>query len=232
MTVALNKEPTIRVAIPRWALAAKFVIDYFVGLVVLFLATIPLIIVNTVYLLVFHGGAWPMKVERRVGKNGKVFRFFKLRITDRKGNKTALGEWLRHWGLDETPQVLCFFLRTMTLVGPRPHWVSEHEENLLLNPQWWERTLVLPGMLGLGIGKLTNTAAQAASITNKRLKRLPYDLRYIGEWTIGLELLCYRYCIRDMKNGHEPKLCCDAPIPYQVPAGIQPAGTVSFWTYS
>ncbi len=206
MTVALHQEPTVRVSIPKWAFAVKFVIDYVVATGVLLFALIPLIVIDAAY-FAFHGGGWPIVIEKRVGKNQQVFSFYKLRIYKRKGNKTktAFGECLRHWGLDETPQVLCFYLRTMTLVGPRPHWISEHEENLLLHTQWWERCHVLPGMFGLGIGKVTNTEAAAVKMTNKRLKRLPYDLRYIGEWTLGLELLIYLYCLSDMKNGHEPK---------------------------
>jgi lipopolysaccharide/colanic/teichoic acid biosynthesis glycosyltransferase len=71
--------------------------------------------------------------QERVGRHGKVFRIHKLRTmrvdaashgpavtTAADPRVTAAGRWLRHYRIDELPQLLDVIAGHMSLVGPRP----------------------------------------------------------------------------------------------------------------
>src|SRR5665648_1216684 len=71
-------------------------------------------------------------IQERAGKDGKVFRAYKLRtmvdnavaiggkkISQNDARITRVGKYLR-WGVDELPQLINVFKGNMSLVGPRP----------------------------------------------------------------------------------------------------------------
>ena len=95
--------------------------------------------------------------QERVGRHGKVFRIHKLRTmrvdaashgpavtTEADPRVTAAGRWLRHYRIDELPQLFDVIVGHMSLVGPRPevpHFVA------LYPPQLREQVLsVRPGL--------------------------------------------------------------------------------------
>jgi lipopolysaccharide/colanic/teichoic acid biosynthesis glycosyltransferase len=91
---------------------------------------------------------------RRVGMNGNSFRMFKFRTMVINAEKvggsstpdddpriTRMGHFLRHYKLDELPQLINVFLGEMSLVGPRPQvkWAvdlysSEERQLLAVRP--------------------------------------------------------------------------------------------------
>ena len=100
-------------------------------------------------------------VQKRVGKEGKLFSCFKLRsmvvnshagrhpVAGDDGRITPLGSWLRLSHLDELPQFFNVFLGSMSLVGPRPYTPVDCERfgRVIPNPRFREK--VKPGITGM-----------------------------------------------------------------------------------
>jgi lipopolysaccharide/colanic/teichoic acid biosynthesis glycosyltransferase len=124
--------------------------------------------------------------QKRAGKNGKPFMFYKFRTmridTDPFGASpksgadprlTKIGRLLREYSLDELPQLFNVLKGDMSVVGPRPLYVSQMAE---WNERQKKRLLVKPGLTGLaqisGRGELT------------REEKLELDVKYVE--TAGL----------------------------------------------
>jgi lipopolysaccharide/colanic/teichoic acid biosynthesis glycosyltransferase len=94
---------------------------------------------------------------------------------------TALGRFLRRSNLDELPQLWNVFRGDMSIVGPRPerpHFVEQFKHRI---PQYMLRHKVKSGLTGWAQvnGWRGNTALD---------KRIEYDLYYIENWSIRLDL--------------------------------------------
>ncbi len=95
------------------------------------------------------------------------------------------GEWLRRTSLDEFPQFINVLRGEMSCVGPRPH-LPEHDA---LFHQYVEvypmRHFAKPGITGL-----SQSLGYRGEITDVEVlrKRVRYDLDYINNWTLGLDI--------------------------------------------
>ncbi len=133
--------------------------------------------------------------QRRMGLDGRPFEILKFRsmvpgAEDESGPTwaspedtrcTRVGRFLRRWSLDELPQLVNVLRGDMSLVGPRPErpeFVREFKETF---PQYMLRHRVRAGMTGWAQvhGWRGNT-----SLT----KRIEYDLYYIENWTLSLDV--------------------------------------------
>jgi lipopolysaccharide/colanic/teichoic acid biosynthesis glycosyltransferase len=104
--------------------------------------------------------ASPLFVQWRVGKNGELFRCFKLRTMKKNELQhkiaaqidddriTGYGAFLRKYALDELPQFFNVFLGSMSVVGPRPLMVSDEEKFNELIPNFSSRLSMKPGITG------------------------------------------------------------------------------------
>ncbi|HEY4151021.1 MAG TPA: sugar transferase [Chitinophagaceae bacterium] len=100
-------------------------------------------------------------VQKRVGKDGRLFMCYKFRtmIANREADYlqatkndpriTRCGEWLRRSNLDELPQLINVFLGEMSMIGPRPHMPADCSRFASLVPGYQFRNLVKPGITGL-----------------------------------------------------------------------------------
>ncbi|HEY1216924.1 MAG TPA: sugar transferase [Bryobacteraceae bacterium] len=100
-------------------------------------------------------------VQKRVGKDGKLFSCFKLRsmvvnshadqhpVAGDDGRITPLGSWLRLSHLDELPQFFNVFLGSMSLVGPRPYMPADCQRFAQIVPSLGFREKVKPGITGM-----------------------------------------------------------------------------------
>jgi lipopolysaccharide/colanic/teichoic acid biosynthesis glycosyltransferase len=165
----------------------KRALDVVLG-VLLVIVTLPvMIIVTFVSLVSLH--SWPVFVQRRVGKDGALFQFPKIRTlpktTDRSVDKYAVAKLriprpcviLRKTHLDELPQLFCVVRGTMSLIGPRP----EVPKILERYPSAFaaRRSVVRPGCTGLW---------QISVENNGMIYEAPeYDDFYVRNACLGLD---------------------------------------------
>lgn len=135
--------------------------------------------------------------QRRVGKNGNTFDVIKFRTMRQDAEKsgpqwagandprvTRIGRFLRSSRLDEIPQLWCVLKGDMAFVGPRPErpefveWLSREI------PYYGVRHMVRPGLTGWAQVKY-----KYGSTVEDAREKLQYDLFYIKNASIGLDLL-------------------------------------------
>ena len=119
--------------------------------------------------------------QERAGKDGKAFTFYKFRTmkidvdpfgaSPKSGDDprlTRTGKFLREYSLDELPQLFNILKGDMSIIGPRPLYVSQISE---WDERQKKRLLVKPGLTGLaqicGRGGLT------------REEKLELDVKYV-----------------------------------------------------
>jgi putative colanic acid biosysnthesis UDP-glucose lipid carrier transferase len=135
--------------------------------------------------------------QKRIGLNGKIFRCLKLRTmlqnddADEKPAEendhrvTRAGKFLRHTNIDELPQFLNVLTGTMSLVGPRPHMLSDCIRFSFVVPSYKFRNLVKPGITGLAQVKgHFGPAKEYESIAN----RYYWDAMYIRKASLWLDI--------------------------------------------
>jgi len=139
--------------------------------------------------------------QLRVGRDGHEFRIYKFRtmVVDAEQRKqellanndsdgvlfkirkdprvTAVGAHLRHWSLDELPQLFNIFLGDMSLVGPRPA-LPEEADKYAAHVR--RRLVVKPGLTGLW------QVSGRSDLSWEESVRL--DLRYVENWSFALDL--------------------------------------------
>lgn len=136
--------------------------------------------------------------QKRYGINGQEIKVYKFRsmTTQDNGNFvkqatkndsriTPLGAFLRKTSLDELPQFVNVLQGKMSIVGPRPHAVAHNEEYRELVPKYMQRHLVKPGITGWA---QVNGWRGETDTLEKMEKRIEYDLHYINDWSLWLDI--------------------------------------------
>lgn len=111
-------------------MALKWIFDRIVSLIGL-LVLWPVLLMVAILIKVKMPGGPVFFIQKRVGKNGKLFQCHKFRTMTVKHNGstvsvagdsriTPLGAKLRHWKLDELPGLWDVLIGNMSFVGPRP----------------------------------------------------------------------------------------------------------------
>jgi perosamine synthetase len=144
---------------------------------------LPLIILISLMILLIDG--FPIIfIQKRVGKNNKIFKIFKFRTLNNKGKEiNYIGNFLRKTKLDEILNFFNVLLNDMSLVGPRP--LKEDYLNSYSKIQI-KRHLIKPGIFGL-------TQMQVKDITWKKYFQM--DLYYVKYHTFSLDVYIIFNCI-------------------------------------
>lgn len=129
---------------------------------VLFIALVLSWLVPLTSLLIVLDSSGPVFfVQRRAGKNGRLFLCLKFRtmvVNEEAHEKqaeenddriTKLGRFLRRTNIDELPQFINVLLGNMSIIGPRPHMQSDCTRFSFVIPAYKFRSLMRPGITGL-----------------------------------------------------------------------------------
>ena len=136
-------------------------------------------------------------LQKRNKRGGKIFTCIKFRsmienddadLVQASANDqrvTKLGRFLRHHYLDELPQFLNVFAGDMSIIGPRPHMISDNNKYEELIEFYDYRHKVKPGITGLSqamgyVGETRNLQAMR--------DRVQLDIYYVRHWSIRLDL--------------------------------------------
>lgn len=173
----------------------KTVEDRILGLLI-FVAFIPVMLLIAGLIKWKMGGPVLFK-QYRHGIDGKRFRIYKFRtmsIHHAKHTQQAcygdprippLGAFLRRTSLDELPQLYNVLQGRMSLVGPRPHAMDHNEYYKDVIEDYMQRHRVKPGMTGWA--QVHGWRGNTEQLQDMK-KRVEYDLYYIDNWSLGLDL--------------------------------------------
>ena len=164
----------------------KRIIDFVFSLIILTFLS-PLFLIIIVWLYFANKGAGVFFFQKRVGKNGEVFKIYKFKsMTDERDANgillpdakrlTKAGRFVRSTSIDELPQLFNILKGEMSLIGPRPlpplyyPYFNETEQM---------RHSVRPGITGWAQvnGRKSVTWAQ----------KLAYDVEYVQKLSFLLD---------------------------------------------
>ena len=133
--------------------------------------------------------------QERVGLHNRAFMMYQFRSMEVQAPEkektrwtvkddprvTGFGKFMRKTSIDELPQLFNVLKGEMSLVGPRPErpfFVEKFKEEI---PRYMIKHQVRPGITGWAQvnGYRGNTSIR---------KRIEYDLYYIENWTLGLDI--------------------------------------------
>ena len=195
--------PTIdllRKPVSGWGAVAKRAMDIVItGLVCL--CALPVIVLIVLLIKLDSRGPVFFK-QRRYGFQNEIIEVLKFRsmyvdcadvdaekLTTRNDPRvTRVGAFLRRFSLDELPQLFNVLKGDMSLVGPRPHALKAKAGGKLYQDvirNYGHRIKVKPGLTGWAQvnGWRGNTETE-----EQLRKRVEYDLHYIENWSIMLDL--------------------------------------------
>lgn len=179
-----------------WQMRMKRAEDIVLSIVILTIIALPMLLIALLVKLTSPGPV--IYRQRRYGMGGRPFTMYKFRsmtvteegtgvIQAEKGDArvTKLGVYLRRHSLDEFPQFINVLLGNMSIVGPRPHATIHNEIYRKKILGYMLRHKVKPGITGLA--QVSGCRGQTDT-KNKMENRIAYDLEYIKQWSLWLDL--------------------------------------------
>ena len=163
-----------------------------------------------VSLLVWYTSEGPIFYKQeRIGLHGIPFDIIKFRtmrvhaensipqITlDNDDRVTKVGKWLRKYRLDELPQFWNILRGEMSIVGPRPerrYFINQIEEKA---PYYCMIYKIRPGLTSWGPIRVGYT-----DTLEKMVRRLNYDIVYIENMSLGLDIRIMFHTLGVIFNG-------------------------------
>jgi putative colanic acid biosynthesis UDP-glucose lipid carrier transferase len=149
--------------------------------------------------------------QLRPGKRNKLFDCYKFRtmlvnntgeVQATKGDAriTKVGRFLRKTNLDEFPQFFNVLLGNMSVVGPRPNMISQLDEYSKTIENYKVRHFVTPGITGYA---QVNGCRGETKVLGLMEKRIQYDVQYIENWSLGLDMKIIWLTVWNMVKGEK-----------------------------
>ncbi len=191
---------------PAWEENMKRIIDILTAL-------FALIILSPLYLFLTLGVKFSSRgpvlySHERIGRYGKPFTIYKFRsmVNDAESNGPALsshndgritsfGLFMRKMRLDELPQFYNVLIGDMSLVGPRPERQYFIDQIIKKAPHFNHLQKVRPGITSWGQVKFGY-----ASNVEEMIERLKYDILYIENMSLLVDLKILIYTIKTVLN--------------------------------
>lgn len=197
-TILVHIEPTL---MPDWQVVCKRVIDIAASSLAMLLL-LPVYVFSAIRVKLSSAGPIFYK-QQRVGLYGRKFYIIKFRsmCLDAESEGPALsrkndpritnwGRVMRKWRIDEIPQFYNILIGDMSLVGPRPE--REHFIDIICatHPHYKYLHKVKPGLTSWGMVKYGY-----AQNVSEMIKRMEYDLLYIENCSLALDIKIMLYTI-------------------------------------
>lgn len=150
--------------------------------------------------------------QKRSGVGYHEFHCFKFRsmTPNKDANKqqatkgdariTKVGRILRKTSIDELPQFYNVLLGDMSVVGPRPHMISHTENYAKRIDKFMVRHFIKPGITGLA--QIRGYRGEVET-DNDIINRVKYDIFYIENWSILLDLKIIFFTVYNAVKGEE-----------------------------
>lgn len=207
---SLYDEPLLQIThniMPLWEVKAKRAIDIIVSAIFLTIFS-PLYAAVAIGVRMSSRGPIIYSHER-IGQYGRPFTIYKFRsmyigserngpalATENDNRITHFGKFMRKSRLDEIPQFYNVLRGDMSLVGPRPERKFFIDQIIVQAPHYIHLQRVQPGITSWGQVKYGY-----ASTVEEMVERLKYDIIYIENMSLIVDLKVLIYTVRTVVLG-------------------------------
>ena len=181
----------------------------------------PWMLLIAIIIVIDSPGASPIFAQKRVGRDGKKFTFYKFRSMKPNAEAelddlldqnemdgpvfkikkdpriTRVGRFIRATRLDELPQILNILKGDMSVVGPRPERPEYYERFEKYIHGFSQRLKVKPGLTGL--------AQVRGGYYLMPQEKILYDMEYIKTRTMWLDIKIVFETVKVVFNGEGAK---------------------------
>ncbi len=192
---------------PAWQQSTKRILDILVSILAM-IALIPLYVFTALGVKLSSKGP-VLYSQERVGLRGKPFKMHKFRSMYSDAEKagpqlskeddpriTPFGKFIRKVRLDEIPQFYTVLKGDMSLVGPRPERQYYIDQIVKRAPHYRLLLKVKPGITSWGQVKFGY-----ASNVDEMIERLKYDILYIENMSLAMDLKIMIYTVMIVLQG-------------------------------
>lgn len=190
-----------------WQICVKRVTDMVISILCLVLLS-PVYLCLAVLIKLSSPGPVIYKQER-IGLYGRPFFIWKFRTMKNNAEQelpqlsspndtriTPVGHWLRKYRLDELPQFWNVLRGDMSIVGPRPERAYYIEQIMQQAPYYCLLYKIRPGLTSWGPIRVGYT-----DTLEKMIQRLNYDMAYMENMSLLLDMKILFYTIRVIVDG-------------------------------